>query len=92
MLAHLVVNLVVNFCVNLVVNTLRKAEDLMPRDIISSEPRHWMLFGSILGPWSLLSVLGPWFLVLGAHMGRKEKCRGSNRAHMEVYGAQIGYK
>ena len=25
-------------------NTLRKAEDLMPRDIMSSEPRHWMVF------------------------------------------------
>ena len=27
-------------------NTLRKAEDLMPRDIVSSEPRHWMVFGN----------------------------------------------
>ena len=26
-------------------STLRKAEDLMPRDIMSSEPRHWMVFG-----------------------------------------------
>ena len=28
-------------------STLRKAEDLMPRDIMSSEPRHWMVFGQL---------------------------------------------
>ena len=31
-------------------NTLRKAEDLMPRDIMSSEPRHWMVFGQLAMP------------------------------------------
>ena len=29
---------------------LRKAEDLMPRDIMSSEPRHWMVFGQLVMP------------------------------------------
>ena len=31
-------------------STLRKAEDLMPRDIMSSEPRHWMVFGQLAMP------------------------------------------
>ena len=31
-------------------STLRKAEDLMPRDIMSSEPRHWMVFGQLVMP------------------------------------------
>ena len=31
-------------------NTLRKAEDLMPRDIMSSEPKHWMAFGQLATP------------------------------------------
>ena len=31
-------------------NTLRKAEDLMPRDIMSSEPRHWMVLGQLAMP------------------------------------------
>ena len=47
---NLIVNLIVNLVVNLVVNTLRKAEDLMPRDIMSSEPRHWMVFGQLVVP------------------------------------------
>ena len=29
-------------------NTLRKAEDLMPRDIMSSKPRHWMVFDQLV--------------------------------------------
>ena len=29
---------------------LRKAEELMPRDIMSSEPRHWMVFGQLVMP------------------------------------------
>ena len=31
-------------------STLRKAEDFMPRDIMSSEPRHWMVFGQLVMP------------------------------------------
>ena len=31
-------------------NTLRKAEDLMPRDIMSFEPRHWIVFGQLPMP------------------------------------------
>ena len=31
-------------------STLRKAEDLMPRDIMSSEPRHWMVFDQLAMP------------------------------------------
>ena len=31
-------------------SVLRKAKDLMPRDIMSSEPRHWMLFGQLVMP------------------------------------------
>ena len=46
----LVVSIVVNLIVNLVVNTFKKAEDLMPRDIRSSEPRHWMVFGQLVMP------------------------------------------
>ena len=26
------------------------AKDLMPRDIMSSEPRHWMVFGQLVMP------------------------------------------
>ena len=48
LIANLIVNLIVNLVVNLVVNTLRKAEDSMPRDIMSSEPRHWMVFGQLV--------------------------------------------
>ena len=33
-----------------VYSTLMKAEDLMPRDIMSSEPRHWMVFGQLVMP------------------------------------------
>ena len=50
LVVNLVVNLSMNLVVNLVVNTLRKAEDLMPRDIMSSEPRHWMVFGQLVMP------------------------------------------
>ena len=33
-----------------VCSTLRKAEDLMPRDIRSSYPRHWMVFCQLVMP------------------------------------------
>ena len=28
----------------------QEGEDLMPRDIMSSEPRHWMVFGQLVMP------------------------------------------
>jgi len=31
-------------------STLRKMEDLMPRDTMSSEPKHWMVFGQLAMP------------------------------------------
>ena len=32
------------------VQTPSVAEDEMPRDIMSSEPRHWMVFGQLVMP------------------------------------------
>ena len=45
-------------------STLRKAEDLMPRDIMSSEPRHWMVFGQLVMP--VQCCAGAWRRTAGA--------------------------
>ena len=38
------------FSEKLLVPTPSVAKDLMPRDIMSSEPRHWMVFGQLVMP------------------------------------------
>ena len=41
-------------------STLRKAEDLMPRDIMSSEPRHWMMPAAAGAPAQHCTAMTNW--------------------------------
>ena len=46
-IVNLIASLIVDLVMNIVVNSL-SSKDLMPRDIMSSEPRRWIVLGQLV--------------------------------------------
>ena len=64
---------------------LRRAEDLMPRDIMSSEPRHWMVFGQLVMPVQCTHEPTAYPAKLKMDLGGvKIRCQRWNPEHLKI--------